>query len=129
MFYIIDRFLPCRTLPCVRFLLKMPRFVELRIYNPATIQTQNTNGRGVVKVLAVNEDTAFVAASRRFEEAMASKGFTGFCQEKEASATTAHERTVWQFMPVIFERNARNQLLAHLGFEENAVMRWEDGGG
>lgn len=80
-------------------------------------------GSGTVKISSVKEDAAFVAASRRFEEAMASQGFRGFCQEKEASAATAHERRVWQFMQVIFEKNARNQLLAHLGFDGETVAR------
>lgn len=77
----------------------------------------------VVKISSVKEDAAFVAASRRFEEAMASQSFKGFCQEKEASTTSAHERRVWQFMQVIFEKNARNQLLAHLGFDGDTVAR------
>lgn len=90
----------------------------------------NTQGAGnggsdsaVVRISSVKEDAAFVAASRRFEEAMASQGFRGFCQEKEASAASAHERRVWQFMQVIFEKNARNQLLAHLGFDGESVAR------
>lgn len=80
-------------------------------------------GSGTVKISSVKEDAAFVAASRRFEEAMATQGFRGFCQEKEASAATAHERRVWQFMQVIFEKNARNHLLAHLGFDGETVAR------
>ncbi|CAN0483716.1 unnamed protein product, partial [Hapterophycus canaliculatus] len=80
-------------------------------------------GSGTVKISSVKEDAAFVSASRRFEEAMASKGFRGFCQEKEDAAATAHERRVWQFMQVIFEKNARNQLLAHLGFDGETVAR------
>lgn len=74
-------------------------------------------------MFAVKEDKAFVDASRRFEDAMASKGFREFCQEKEAKAVDAHERRVWQFMQIIFEKNARNQLLAHLGFDGEAVAR------
>lgn len=74
-------------------------------------------------ISSVKEDAAFVAASRRFEEAMASQSFTGFCKEKENSAANSHERKVWQFMQVIFEKNARNQLLAHLGFDGEAVAR------
>eukprot|EP00904_Undaria_pinnatifida_P012810 jgi/Undpi1/865/HiC_scaffold_10.g04329.m1 len=77
----------------------------------------------MVKISLVKEDPAFVAASRRFEEAMASQGFRGFCQEKEASAASAHEKRVWQFMQVIFEKNARHQLLAHLGFDGETVAR------
>ncbi|CAN0480619.1 unnamed protein product [Ectocarpus sp. 8 AP-2014] len=80
-------------------------------------------GQQTVKISSVKEDAAFVAASRRFEEAMATQGFRGFCQEKEASAATAHERRVWQFMQVIFEKNARNQLLAHLGFDGETVAK------
>ena len=85
-------------------------------------------GRGsdtnsVVKVSLVKEDAAFAAASRRFEEAMASKGFKEFCLEKEALAATAHERKVWQFMQVTFLMDARNQLLTHLGVDKDAVAR------
>lgn len=91
------------------------------------LKTQGAGASGsdsaVVKISSVQEDAAFVAASRRFEEAMASQGFRGFCQEKEASAASAHERRVWQFMQVIFEKNARNQLLAHLGFDGETVAR------
>lgn len=77
----------------------------------------------MVNISAVKEDAGFVAASRRFEDALASQGLRGFCQEKEATANDAHERKVWQFMQVIFEKNARNQLLAHLGFDGEAVAR------
>lgn len=97
------------------------------LYCAALIKQQGAGSGGsdsaVVKIYSVKEDAAFVAASRRFEEAMASQGFRGFCQEKEASATSAHERRVWQFMQVIFEKNARNQLLAHLGFDGESVAR------
>lgn len=77
----------------------------------------------MVKLSSVHEDKAFVDASRRFEQAMASKGFREFCQQKEAKAVDSHERKVWQFMQIIFEKNARNQLLAHLGFDGDAVAR------
>lgn len=76
-------------------------------------------------MFTVKEDKAFVDSSRRFEAAMASKSFREFCQEKETKAFDAHERRVWQFMQIIFEKNARNQLLAHLGFDGEAVARWE----
>ncbi|CAM9370255.1 unnamed protein product, partial [Sphacelaria rigidula] len=85
----------------------------------------STAGSRTVKISSVKEDRPFVEASRRFEEAMASKGFREFCQEKEAGAKDAHERRVWQFMQIIFEKNARNQLLAHLGFDGEAVARSE----
>lgn len=83
-------------------------------------------GRGgskVVRISSVQEDADFVSASRRFEQAMASQSFREFCAEKEATVSDPHERKVWQFMQIIFEKNARNQLLAHLGFDGEVVAR------
>lgn len=101
----------------------MPCFVNDKQQHTQGGAGSASAGSGTVKISSVKQDADFVAASRRFEEAMASQGFRGFCQEKEASAATAHERRVWQFMQVIFEKNARNQLLAHLGFDGEAVAR------
>lgn len=97
----------------------------MRIFGVCVIQGGAGGVGRTVKISSVKEDRAFVEASRRFEEAMASKGFREFCQEKEAGAKDAHERRVWQFMQIIFEKNARNQLLAHLGFDGEAVARSE----
>ncbi|CAN0183049.1 unnamed protein product, partial [Discosporangium mesarthrocarpum] len=86
-------------------------------------RSQEAKGRKLVRISTVKEDPSFVAASRRFELAMSSRGYRAFCEEKEANSSDPHEKKVWQFMQVIFEKNARNQLLAHLGFDGEAVAR------
>lgn len=54
-----------------------------------------------MRLLAVREDPALVAASRSFEAAMATREFKSFCEGRAAAAGDAHERSVWQFMQVL----------------------------
>lgn len=65
-------------------------------------------------------DEALVAASTEFEAAAATgdkAGLRNFCSVKGAAAGEPVEAEVWEFLRVLFEDDARRQLLTHLDFE------------
>jgi protein transport protein SEC31 len=75
----------------------------------------------VVRIQTVRQDTKLVSSSQSFEQALSTKELKVFCKQKEVQARTSHERHIWQFMQVIFETNAREQLLTHLGFDAETI--------
>jgi len=74
-----------------------------------------------LSVTKVVENPELVNASKKFEEAMASKDFRSYCMHKIDTSGTTHNKQVWQFMQVIFEKNAREQLLSYLGFSPEVI--------
>eukprot|EP00639_Heterosigma_akashiwo_P027630 CAMPEP_0194667028 /NCGR_PEP_ID=MMETSP0295-20121207/3088_1 /TAXON_ID=39354 /ORGANISM="Heterosigma akashiwo, Strain CCMP2393" /LENGTH=651 /DNA_ID=CAMNT_0039549433 /DNA_START=46 /DNA_END=1997 /DNA_ORIENTATION=- len=84
------------------------------------------DGKRKLQVRRVVENLELVAASKRFEDAMASKDFRAYCVQKIEGAQEPYEKKVWQFMQVIFEKNAREQLLTHLGFNPERIAGLAD---
>lgn len=84
------------------------------------------DGKRKLQVRRVVENLELVAASKRFEDAMASKDFRAYCVQKIEGAQEPYEKKVWQFMQVIFEKNAREQLLTHLGFNPERIAELAD---
>lgn len=82
----------------------------------ATLKTGVEIGRMV-------EEPVLKAASEYFEGMMANRDYKGFCGTKIASAQTEKERQVWGFMSLIFEANAREQLVQYLGFDAEAINK------
>ena len=75
-----------------------------------------------MKITQVVEDEFLIRSCDEFHSAIAAGDFKTFCETKVASASTEHDRNVWQLMQVIcFGDNARELLLAHLGFDSAAI--------
>jgi len=65
-------------------------------------------------------------ASLKFESLIANGDYIGFSLSKAESAAKAgflYESQVWGFMQVIFEENARSQLLSYLGFDPARINK------
>ncbi|GMH62940.1 hypothetical protein TrRE_jg5124 [Triparma retinervis] len=69
------------------------------------------------------EEPVLKAASEYFEGMMANKDYKGFCETKIANSQSEKERQVWGFMSLIFEKNAREQLVQYLGFDSEAINK------
>ena len=76
----------------------------------------------VVRIRTVVEEPVLDKLSREFESTMDPNNVIALCHSK---ATKAHndtnERRLWEFMQVIFEANARQQLLDTLGYDPTAI--------
>ena len=75
----------------------------------------------VVRIRTVAEDPELVKLSRGFETSMDPNNTIAFCHSRATSAGNANEKRLWQFMQVIFEANARQQLLHTLGFDPDTI--------
>jgi len=65
-------------------------------------------------------------ASINFESSIANSDFIGFSLSKAEAAAKAgkvYESQVWGFMQVMFEENARSQLLSYLGFDPESINK------
>jgi len=70
------------------------------------------------------EEPALVTASNNFEQEQASKDYITLCNNKATNAAStgdADEAKIWGFMQIIFEANAREQLLQYLGFDPEEI--------
>lgn len=77
-----------------------------------------------VTVLQVIENAAVTDACEAFHDALAKEDYNNFCAMKAATAATDREKQVWGLMKVIcFEKNAREELLAHLGFDADTIAQ------
>eukprot|EP00978_Attheya_sp_CCMP212_P004495 scaffold9789_cov54-Attheya_sp.AAC.12 len=79
-----------------------------------------------VKVESVVEEPDLKEASLQFEYATYNNEYTGFCRSmatKAAEFENAQELQVWGYMQVIFEKNAREQLLQYLGFDPVTIAQ------
>ncbi|OQR82602.1 hypothetical protein ACHHYP_15715 [Achlya hypogyna] len=74
-----------------------------------------------VHVHKIVTDPATVHAADLLEQALAGKDFKGHCAQKVATATDEAEKSVWSFMKVLFEDDARQHLLYHLGYDAEKI--------
>lgn len=79
----------------------------------------------VVKIDSAVEQPLLKSASESFELAISTNDFTGFSRSMAAKASDAgdsHKSQLWGFMQIIFESNAREQLLGYLGFDPEKIQ-------
>lgn len=65
-------------------------------------------------------DSGLVAGAEAFEQSVASGergNLRNFCINKKNSVMDTDEKETWEFLQVLFEEDARRQLLAHLGLQ------------
>lgn len=89
---------------------KLAKFVGAKASHPA-----------MLKVSFAVENRKLIDKCCRFEHALANSSRVELCAAKAAAATNADDKTVWEFMRLIFEPNAREQLLSCLGYDVNAI--------
>ena len=85
-----------------------------------------TEGRRVVTVETVAEEPALAAASEQFEDDFAGGSGGGteciaHCGAMAEKSADPYERQVWSFMQIMFETNAREELLNYLGFDPERI--------
>eukprot|EP01041_Mallomonas_annulata_P003398 gene3398-6750_t len=83
----------------------------------------NTQTSPMLKMVLKEEDPSVGAACDLFHNALATGDFKGYCDHKANDDTLSdQDRRVWSLMKVIcFEKNAREELLTHLGFDSNVI--------
>jgi len=74
-----------------------------------------------ITINTVVEHPELASASEAFEAELASKDCVSYCRDVAARAEGAHEGQVWSFMRIMFETNAREELLSHLGFDPEKI--------
>jgi protein transport protein SEC31 len=77
----------------------------------------------IVRFTTVVEQPQLEQASTKFEAEIASTNVIDFCRDEASKATDKSEAQMWGFMQVIFEINARQHLLDHLGFDPNVIAQ------
>jgi len=80
----------------------------------------------VVELKSVVEEPTFRKLSQEFELSIASGDFIDVCLSKAESAVkegNMYDSQIWGFMQVIFEENARQQVLYYLGFDPEKIHK------
>jgi protein transport protein SEC31 len=98
------------------------KLVSFDCVNVTTGADGKKAAQSTISVSQVTEDPQLVEACDKFHAAISSGGFRGFCEAKSANSSSDKERQVWDLMKVIcFEKNAREELLSHLGFKSGEI--------
>jgi len=77
----------------------------------------------VVRMRTYVEQPDLVKLSDDFETTIASSPVSDYCQVMASRAMTPGEAQLWAFMQVIFETDARQQLLDTLGYDPDAISQ------
>ncbi|KAG7392468.1 protein transport protein S31 [Phytophthora boehmeriae] len=91
------------------------------IANPQEPAGPNTDMRRLIHVQRVVSDLGLVAEAEALDRSLETKDFKGYCEQKIAAAANANERSVWSFMKILFEKDARQHLLLHLGLDAEKI--------
>ena len=90
-----------------------------------TIVSFGSSHRGVT-IDTIVEEHALVAASGRFEQGISGGSYVAYCDAMAHEATNVgdtYEAQLWSFMKIVFEPNAREQLLQYLGFDAEQIQQ------
>lgn len=86
-----------------------------------SINNSNPQQRSVT-IETVVEHPELVQASTQFDlEFGAGSDCIGYCHKMAIRATDPYECQVWSFMQIMFETNAREELLSYLGFDPDKI--------
>uniref|UniRef100_A0A673YJS9 Protein transport protein Sec31A n=1 Tax=Salmo trutta TaxID=8032 RepID=A0A673YJS9_SALTR len=103
------------------------KLVSLENIKPNPQQPQQPTAH-VVHISQVITETTFLERSAQLQATLAAGSFIDFCQEKMDSAQNEFEKTVWSFLKVNFENDARGKYLELLGYKKEelaAKVRFE----
>ncbi len=92
-------------------------------FGGTVVSINNSNaGQRRVTIENVVEHPELVQASTQFDfEFGASSDCIGYCHKMAMRATDPYECQVWSFMQIMFEANAREELLSYLGFDPEKI--------
>ena len=97
-----------------------------------TVVSFGATHRGVTLGSTI-EEPQLRAASDKFEQAIAGGDYSGYCDSMAQQAKAKGDKygtQLWGFMKIVFQSNAREQLLQYLGFDpddiKQAAMDFED---
>lgn len=91
-----------------------------------------------VKIDNIVEHPDLVEVSQQFEQSFNPQDCISYCRAMADQSNDEYESHVWNFMQIMFEANAREELLAYLGFDPEKIHQTamefndenkEDGGG
>ncbi|TYZ62527.1 hypothetical protein PybrP1_012709 [[Pythium] brassicae (nom. inval.)] len=91
------------------------------IANPTEPAGPNADRRRLVHVHRIVSESRLVAEAEELDRSLESRDFSGHCERKIAGAANATERSVWSFMKILFEQDARQHLLQHLGLDAEKI--------
>ncbi|KAK6322706.1 hypothetical protein J4Q44_G00074980 [Coregonus suidteri] len=100
------------------------KLVSLENIKPSPQQPQQPTAH-VVHVSQVITETAFLERSAQLQAMLAAGSFTDFCQEKIDAAQNEFDKTVWSFLKVNFENDARGKYLELLGYKKEELAAKE----
>eukprot|EP00063_Salmo_salar_P007706 XP_013982541.1 PREDICTED: protein transport protein Sec31A-like isoform X2 [Salmo salar] len=96
------------------------KLVSLENIKPNPQQPQQPTAH-VVHISQVITETTFLERSAQLQATLAAGSFIVFCQEKMDSAQNEFEKTVWSFLKVNFENDARGKYLELLGYKKEEL--------
>uniref|UniRef100_A0A4W5PB78 Protein transport protein Sec31A n=1 Tax=Hucho hucho TaxID=62062 RepID=A0A4W5PB78_9TELE len=96
------------------------KLVSLENIKPNPQQPQQPTAH-VVHISQVITETTFLERSSQLQATLAAGSFIDFCQKKMDSAQNEFEKTVWSFLKVNFENDARGKYLELLGYKKEEL--------
>ncbi|XP_026128980.1 protein transport protein Sec31A-like isoform X5 [Carassius auratus] len=96
------------------------KLVTLDNIKPAAQQPQQTAAH-VVHISQVVTETDFLDRSNRLQATLTAGHFLEYCQTKIEAARSEFEKTVWSFLKVNFEEDARGKYLELLGYKKEEL--------
>ncbi|XP_073686380.1 protein transport protein Sec31A isoform X4 [Garra rufa] len=96
------------------------KLVTLDNVKPAAQQPQQSAAH-VVHISQVVTETDFLDRSNQLQTTLAGGNFLEYCQTKIEAAQSEFEKTVWSFLKVNFEEDARGKYLDLLGYKKEEL--------
>uniref|UniRef100_A0A673GUL4 Protein transport protein Sec31A n=1 Tax=Sinocyclocheilus rhinocerous TaxID=307959 RepID=A0A673GUL4_9TELE len=96
------------------------KLVTLDNIKPAAQQPQQTAAH-VVHISQVVTETYFLDRSNQLQATLTAGNFLEYCQTKTEAAQSEFEKTVWSFLKVNFEEDARGKYLELLGYKKEEL--------
>ncbi|XP_077099408.1 protein transport protein Sec31A isoform X2 [Siphateles boraxobius] len=96
------------------------KLVTLDNIKPPAHQPQQTSAH-VVHVSQVVTETDFLDRSNQLQATLTAGNFLEYCQTKIEAAQNEFEKTIWSFLKVNFEEDARGKYLELLGYKKEEL--------
>jgi len=87
-----------------------------------TVISFSSTDKGV-KISTAVEEPSLVNASTTFEMEIANMNVIDYCRVRATTAKDANDAQMWGFMQVLFETNGRAELVEHLGFHKDEIVK------
>ncbi|KAK3522089.1 hypothetical protein QTP70_024350 [Hemibagrus guttatus] len=96
------------------------KLVSLENIKPTAQQPQQPMAH-VVHISQVVTDTDFLDRSNQLQATLSAGSFVGFCKKKIEGAQDEFEKSIWAFLKVHFEDDARGKYLELLGYKKEEL--------